>query len=129
MGTPAAVMGDRISGTCTTHLVPGPTGAPTPVPQLPFSSPLTVALATRTLVAGKPAALQGSSGLNAPPHAGLHPSDPFMLPNTQIGRVVKGSTSVLIEGRPAAKTGSTCTTDAGAPGQLTGTATTVLIGG
>ena len=129
MGTPAAVMGDRINGTCTVHLVPGPAGAPSPAPQLPFSSPLTVALASRTLVAGKPAVLQGSSGFNAPPHAGLHPSDPFMLPNTQIGRVVKGSASVLIEGRAAAKTGSACTIDAGAPGQLTGTATTVLVGG
>ena len=129
MGTPAAVMGDRINGTCTVHLVPGPAGAPTPAPPQPFSSPLTVALATRTLITGKPATMQGSSGFNAPPHVGLHPSDPFMLPATQIGRVVKGSTSVLIEGRPAAKTGSTCTINAGAPGQLTGTATTVLIGG
>lgn len=129
MGTPAAVMGDRINGKCTVHLVPGPTGSPVPAPPLPFSSPLTVALATRTLIRGKPAALQGSSGLNTPPHVGLHPSDPFMLPATQIGRVVKGSTSVLIEGRPAARTGSTCTIDAGAPGQLSGTAATVLVGG
>jgi uncharacterized Zn-binding protein involved in type VI secretion len=129
MGTPAAVAGDRISGTCTRHLIPGPTGAPSPAPPLPFSSPLTVALATRTLIKGKPAAVQGSSGLNTPPHVGLHPSDPFMLASAQIGRVVKGSASVLIEGRPAAKTGSTCTINAGAPGQLAGTATTVLIGG
>jgi uncharacterized Zn-binding protein involved in type VI secretion len=129
MGTPAAVMGDRISGTCTVHLIPGPAGAPSPSPPLPFSSPLTVALATRTLITSKPAALQGSSGFNTPPHVGLHPSDPFMLPTTQIGRVVKGSSSVLIEGRPAAKTGSTCTINAGAPGQLAGSATTVLIGG
>ncbi|HEX6675601.1 MAG TPA: PAAR domain-containing protein [Actinomycetes bacterium] len=129
MGTPAAVMGDRISGTCTVHLVPGPTGSPVPAPPLPFSAPLTVALATRTLIRGKPAALQGSSGLNTPPHVGLHPSDPFVLPASQIGRVVKGSTSVLIEGRPAAKTGSTCTINANAPGQLSGTAATVLIGG
>ncbi len=129
MGTPAAVMGDRINGTCTVHLVPGPTGAPVAAPPLGFSSPLTVALATRTLIGGKPAALQGSSGLNTPPHVGLHPSDPFVLPATQIGRVVKGSTSVLIEGRPAAKTGSACTINAGAPGQLSGTAATVLIGG
>jgi uncharacterized Zn-binding protein involved in type VI secretion len=124
------VLGDRISGTCTVHLIPNPTtGAPQPGPPMPFSSPLTVALATRTIVAGKPAATQGSSGMNAPPHVGLHPSDPFMLPAAQIGRVVKGSPTVLIEGRPAAKTGSTCTIDAGAPGQLAGSATTVLIGG
>jgi uncharacterized Zn-binding protein involved in type VI secretion len=129
MGTPAAVMGDRINGKCTVHLVPSPTGAPVAAPPLPFSSPLTVALATRTLITGKPAAMEGSSGLNTPPHVGLHPSDPFMLPAAQIGRVVKGSASVLIEGRPAAKTGSPSTINAGVPGQLTGSAATVLIGG
>jgi len=129
MGTPAAVMGDRINGICTVYLVPGAAGAPTPAPPMPFSSPLTVALATRTLITGKPATMEGSSGFNTPPHVGLHPSDPFMLPTAQIGRVVKGSASVLIEGRPAAKTGSPSTINAGVPGQLTGSAATVLIGG
>ena len=49
--------------------------------------------------------------------------------STQMGTVVQGSTTVLIEGKPAAKTGSMCTVCAGLPGTLTGTAATVLIGG
>jgi uncharacterized Zn-binding protein involved in type VI secretion len=34
-----------------------------------------------------------------------------------------------VEGKPAARTGSACMVCAGLPGQLTGTAATVLIGG
>jgi uncharacterized Zn-binding protein involved in type VI secretion len=130
MGTPAAVMGDEIKGTCFVHLIPNPaTGAPQPGPPGQFAAPLLQGLATRTLIAGKPAAVQGSSGYNTPPHIGLHPADPFMLPPAQQGLIVVGSVSVLIEGRPAAKTGSACTICAGVPGQLIGSATTVLIGG
>jgi len=130
MGTPAAVMGDQVTGTCPLHQMPNPaTGAPQPAPPLPFAAPLLSGLATRTLISGKPAAVQGSSGLNTPPHLGLHASDPFMVPTTQRAQVTVGSSSVLIEGRPAARTGSTCTICAGTPGQLNGSAATVLIGG
>jgi uncharacterized Zn-binding protein involved in type VI secretion len=129
MGTPAAVMGDRINAVCAIHLLPGPLGAPMPSPPLPFSAPLLQGLATKVLIAGKPAAVAGSSGFNTPPHVGLHPSDPFMVPPQQRGTVVMGSTTVLIEGKPAARTGSPCTVCAGLPGQLAGTAATVLIGG
>lgn len=128
MGTPAAVMGDRIMGMCAGHQIPSPVGAPIPAPPMPFSSPLLTGLATRVLIGGKPAAVVGSSGFNTPPHAGLHASDPFMLPPTQQGRVVGGSATVLIEGKPAARTGSQCVMCMGLPGQLAGSAATVLIG-
>ncbi len=129
MGTPAAVMGDRISALCAIHLIPNPTsGVPQPGPPMPFSAPLLQNVAPSVLISGKPAATVGSSGLNTPPHVGLHPSDPFMLPVAQQGTVVAGSTSVLFEGRSAASTGSAATICAGAPGTLTGTAATVLIG-
>ena len=130
MATPAAVMGDRVSGVCTTHLVPNPTsGAPQPVPSLPFSAPLLQNLAMTVVIGGKPAATVGSMGLNTPPHVGLHPTDPFALPLSQQGTVVGGSATVLIEGKPAARTGSAVTMCAGLPGTLTGTAAAVLIGG
>jgi uncharacterized Zn-binding protein involved in type VI secretion len=130
MGTPAAVMGDRISASCAIHMIPNPaSGAPQPSPPLPFSAPLLQGLATKVLIGGKPAAVQGSSGLNTPPHVGLHPTDPFMVPTQQQGTVVMGSTTVLIEGKPAARTGATCVVCAGLPGQLVGSAATVLIGG
>src|SRR5262245_47913686 len=130
MGTPAAVMGDQVTGTCLLHQMPNPaTGAPQLAPLLFFAALLLSGLATRTLISGKSAAVQGSSGLNILLHVGLHASDLFMVPTTQRAQVTVGSSSVLIEGRPAARTGSTCTICAGTPGQLNGSAATVLIGG
>jgi len=121
------VAGDKVTGVCI-HLIPGAFGAPQPGPPLPFSAPLTLGLATTVLIAGKPAAVVGSSGLSVPPHAGLHPTDPNMLPPTQQGTVVTGVPSVLIEGRPAAATGSQSTVCAGKPGTVVGSAATVLVG-
>lgn len=130
MGTPAAVMGDQITGLCAIHMIPNPaSGIPQPGPPMPFSAPLVTALEPTVLITGKPAAVAGSSGFNTPPHVGLHPADPFMLPMVQEGRVAMGSTTVLFGGKPAAKTGSTVIICAGLPGQLVGTAATVLIGG
>jgi uncharacterized Zn-binding protein involved in type VI secretion len=129
MGTPAAVMGDKVSATCAIHQIPSPVGAPMPAPPMPFSAPLTQNLAATVQIGGKPAVVAGSSGLNMPPHVGLHPSDPFMAPPVQMATVTGGSSSVLFEGKPAARTGAPCTVCAGAPGQLAGTASSVLIGG
>ena len=43
MGTPTAVMGDRITGQCPIHQIPNPTsGVPQPAPPMPFSAPLTL---------------------------------------------------------------------------------------
>jgi uncharacterized Zn-binding protein involved in type VI secretion len=130
MGQPAAVMGDRISGTCAVHQIPNPaSGAPQPGPPMPFSAPVIQSLATSVLIGGKPAVVAGSMGYNTPPHVGLHPADPFMIPTQQTGTVVRGSTTVLFAGKPAAATGAQCTICAGIPGQLAGTAATVLVGG
>lgn len=65
MRAPAAVMGDRVTGTCVMHLIPNPaSGIPQPGPPLPFSAPLLQNLATTVLIAGKPAATIGSTGVN-----------------------------------------------------------------
>jgi uncharacterized Zn-binding protein involved in type VI secretion len=127
MGEPAAVMGDRITGQCV-HMIPGPSGGPVPSPPLPFSAPLTDGLATDVLIEGKPAVVAGSSGLNAPPHVGLHGTDPFLAAPSQRGKVVSASLTVSIGGKPAAKSGAACTCCLVA-GQLMGSAVSVLIGG
>jgi uncharacterized Zn-binding protein involved in type VI secretion len=128
VGAPAIVMGDQITGQCPIHLIPNPaTGAPQPSPPLPFAAPLTMGTIANVLIGGKPAAVAGSTGLNTPPHVGLHPSDPFLAPPMQIGTVVSGSTSVLIGGTPAATASSTCTC-CSTPGSLVPTVTNVLIG-
>lgn len=128
MASPAAVMNDRITGTCAIHQVPNPTsGAPQPGPPMPFSAPLLQGLEPKVMIEGKAAAVVGSSGLNTPPHIGLHMTDPFMAPPTQQGRVLSGSTTVLAGGKPLASAQSnvTCCTT---PGQLMATASSVLVG-
>ena len=79
------------------------------------------------LIGNKPAAVMGCSGMNTPPHVGLHLSDPYFAPPTQIGRIVSGSPTVLIGGQPAA-TQSSSATCCVTPGTLVPTVTTVLIG-
>lgn len=128
MGSPAIVLGDRISGVCAIHQIPNPaTGAPQPAPPMPFSAPLVNGLESTVLILGKPAAVLGSSGLNAPPHVGLHPADPFMVPTMQEGRIVSGSTSVLFGGKPAANATSNATCCATA-GSLIPSVASVMIG-
>jgi uncharacterized Zn-binding protein involved in type VI secretion len=129
MGTPAIVIGDKVTGACAIHQVPNPaSGAPQPSPApLPFSAPLTQALSTKVQIGGKAAAVLGSSGYNTPPHVGLHATDPFMTPTLEVGRVISGSTTVLIEGKPAA-TASSSVTMCVEPGSLVPTVADVLIG-
>jgi uncharacterized Zn-binding protein involved in type VI secretion len=128
MGAPAIVMGDKITGMCPLHMIPNPaTGAPQPGPPMPFSAPITLNTVATVLIGGKPAATMGSQGFNTPPHVGLHPSDPFMVPTGQMGNVMTGSPMVLIGGQPAASASSTCTCCA-TPGTAVPTVTTVLIG-
>lgn len=126
MGTPAAVAGDRITGTCPHHLVPGPLGVPVPAPPLPFSAPVLLGVVPTVLVAGKPVVTAGCSGVNLPPHVGLHPADPFLAPPAQVGRVVVGSPTVLAGGRPLARLGSAVTCCL-VPGVLVASGTTVLV--
>ena len=129
MGAPAIVMADKVTGQCPNHLMPNPaSGAPQPTPgPLPFSSPLTLGLIQTVLIHGKPAAVVGSNGMNTPPHVGLHPSDPYLAPPQQIGRITQGSTTVMFGGQPAANAQSLCTCCV-VPGQLVPTVTDVLIG-
>ena len=103
MGQPAIVMGDKIQGQCAIHLIPNPaTGAPQPGPPMPFSAPLLMGLEPTVTIGGKAVAVMGSQGMNTPPHVGLHPADPFMVPTMQMGNVMSGSPTVMIGGKPAA---------------------------
>ena len=100
MGSPALVMGDRISGTCPNHLIPSASGTQ-PAGPLPFSAPITQGLNQNVQIGGKPAAVIGSSGYNTPPHIGIVDGS-FATPTMQVGKIVSGSSSVLIGGVPAA---------------------------
>jgi uncharacterized Zn-binding protein involved in type VI secretion len=104
MGSPALAMGDKITGTCSNHLIPSASGTQ-PAGPLPFSAPLTDGLVSTVQIGGKAAAVMGSSGYNLPPHVGIVDGS-FASPTMQVGRVMSGSSSVMIGGKPAATTQS-----------------------
>ncbi|WP_026315980.1 PAAR domain-containing protein [Actinokineospora enzanensis] len=128
--SPGARLGDKVVGTDTHVLmVPSPGGpVPTPTP-LPFTGTITGDCSTDVFITGAPAAVAGSTATNAPPH--VAPS-PFQNPPTNRGTVVRGSGTVLINGKPAARTGDTvqtCNDPAPAPTASIIAVSTVDIGG
>ncbi len=130
---PAATLGDKLIGVCT-HIVmiPSPAGPiPTPIPD-PFQGVIQTNCSTNVLIGGKPAATVGSMANNLPPH--IPKGGPFgPPPPTDMGQIIKGSLTVLINNKPAARTGdigTTCATSVvPAPATVMGTAATVIIGG
>jgi uncharacterized Zn-binding protein involved in type VI secretion len=103
MPQPAARQGDPVVGT-DTHilLVPSPDG-PVPTPTLlPFSGQLASATSTDVLINGQPAATASSTAPNMPAHI-PPPSTSFSKPPTNMGRVVSGSPTVLVNGKQFAR--------------------------
>ncbi|MBE0616913.1 MAG: PAAR domain-containing protein [Proteobacteria bacterium] len=130
MGQPAAKQGDRIVATdLHVEMVPTPGGpVPTPLPN-PFSGLLDGGLSQDVNVEGKPCAVLGSTATNAPAHA--FQSGPFQKPPGNKATVLIGSTTVLINGKPAARNGDaalTCNDPADLPAGTVVAAGTVNIG-
>lgn len=122
------VMGDKIQGQCAIHQIPNPaSGAPQPGPPMPFSAPLLMGLEQTVTIGGKAVAVMGSQGMNTPPHVGLHPADPSMVPATQQGTVMSGSPTVMAGGKPIATTSSQVTMCMQVPGQAISTVTNVTV--
>ena len=109
MGQPAAKQGDKIAG-IDTHIimVPSPGGpVPTPGPH-PFNGILSQGLGTNVNIQGMPAATVNSIAMNTPPH--IPQGGPFQKPPTNQGKIIMGSATVLINKKPAARTGDTAMT-------------------
>lgn len=129
--SPGAKQGDKVVGT-DNHIVmiPSPGG---PVPTLlphPFAGTITGGCSTNVQIGGMPAATVGSTATNAPPH--VPQGGPFQVPPTNQGTVAKGSGTVLINGKMAARNGDTVTTcndPAPAPSSSIVAVSTVDIGG
>ena len=122
------VMGDKIQGQCAMHQIPNPaSGAPQPGPPMPFSAPLLMGLEPTITIGGKAVAVMGSQGMNTPPHVGLHPADPCMVPNMQMGNVMSGSPTVTAGGKPICTTSSQVTMCMQVPGQPVSTVTNVTV--
>jgi uncharacterized Zn-binding protein involved in type VI secretion len=133
MGQPAAKQGDQIIAV-DMHIVmvPSPGGpVPTPLPH-PFSGMLDGSLSTDVKIMGMSAATVGSTARATPPHIPTPPGTTFQIPPTNQATILRGSSTVLINGKPAARAGDMLQTCAdpvpNTAGQLIAVGT-VLIGG
>jgi uncharacterized Zn-binding protein involved in type VI secretion len=107
MGQPAAKQGDQVVGV-DTHIVmvPSPPGAPVPTPgPHPFSGIINGNLSSNVKIMGMPAATQGSTADNMPPHLPIPPVGTFQKPPTNKGQIMMGSATVMINNKPAARNG------------------------
>ena len=109
MGQPAAKQGDQITAV-DTHIImiPSPGGpVPTPLPH-PFNGMINGNLSSNVKIMGMPAATQGSTADNMPPH--IPQGGPFQKPPTNRGQIMTGSAMVFINQKPAARNGDTAQT-------------------
>lgn len=130
MGQPAAKQGDQITAV-DTHIVllPSPGGpVPTPLPH-PFHGIINGNLSSNVTIMGLPAATQGSTAENVPPH--IPQGGPFQQPPTNRGQILNGSATVMINNKPAARHGDsalTCNDPTDLPAGTVIAVGTVLIG-
>ena len=105
MGQPAAKEGDKIVAV-DTHIVMETTPAgpvPTPLPH-PFDGIIDGDLSKNVKIMGMPAATEGSTATNVPPHI-PEGDGPFQKPPSNKGKIIVGSLTVKINGKPAARSG------------------------
>jgi uncharacterized Zn-binding protein involved in type VI secretion len=129
MAQPAATEGDRIVG-IDLHLIqpPGPV-SPVTVPH-PFSGLIDTGVSSNVLINGRGAALQDSGATNTPPHVPIGGS--FVSPPSNRASILMGSSTVLINGKQAARAGdpaNTCNDPVDQPLGRVVAGRQVLIGG
>lgn len=133
MAQPAAKQGDRIVGT-DIHIVmvPAPPGPPVPTPlPHPFAGMINGGLSNDVNIMGKPAAVVGSTATNTPSHVPTAPGTGFQKPPADKATIQRGSATVKINGKPAARTGDTamtCNDPTDLPSGTVVAAGTVMIG-
>ncbi len=129
MGQPAAKQGDRITA-LDTHLIQPPgTSPPVPVPH-PFSGIIDGGLSTDVNIENRPAATLTSTATNTPSH--IPQGGSFVIPPRNRGQIIRGSATVFINNKPAARAGDTaltCNDPADLPVGTVVAQSTVLIGG
>jgi uncharacterized Zn-binding protein involved in type VI secretion len=129
MGQPAAKQGDHITA-LDVHLIqpPGPT-SPVLVPH-PFNGIISGGMSSNVNIQGMPAATVNSTATNTPPHIPL--GGTFVKPPSNQGTIIKGSVTVMINNKPAARAGDTamtCNDPIDLPVGTVVAVSTVMIGG
>jgi uncharacterized Zn-binding protein involved in type VI secretion len=133
MGQPAAKKDDKVTAT-DIHIVmvpAGPSMVPTPLPHQ-FSGKLNGALISSVKIAGKAAAVVGSTADNKPAHTATSPGTSFQKSPANKATVKVGSSSVKFGGKAAARNSDaaeTCNDPADLPVGSIKASGTVKVGG
>jgi len=128
MGIPAAKQGDQVVSVDMHQIQPPGTAPPVFVPH-PFKGMIDGGLSSDVKIAGSFAATKDSTATNQPPHMPI--GGTFVNPPSNQGKIVAGSPTVLINGKPAARTGDsaeTCNDPQDLPSGSVVAVGTVLIG-
>lgn len=107
MAQPAATQGDRILAIDVHLIQPSGPVPPVPVPH-PFSGVIDTGVSTNVRINGRAAALRDSGATNTPPHVPI--GGTFVTPPSNRASIVLGSTTVLINGKQAARAGDPANT-------------------
>jgi uncharacterized Zn-binding protein involved in type VI secretion len=133
MGQPAAKQNDQITAV-DTHIVMVPSAGgpvPTPLPH-PFNGVIDGNLSPNVKIMGLSAATVGSTASNTPAHFPTPPGTSFQIPPTNKGTIMMGSSTVMFNGKPAARNGDQAQTCADPVPNMNAKVVavgTVLIGG
>ena len=129
MGLPAAKAGDRILATDIHIILVPPNATPTPIPH-PFVGMIDGSLVDSVRIGGQSAAVVGSTASNTPAH--IPQGGPFQSPPSNRATIQKGSATVRIGGKPAARHGDiamTCNDPSDLPAGQVVAVGSVMIGG
>lgn len=128
MGMPAAKQGDKITATDMHMIQPPPTASPVLTPH-PFMGIVNGGLSADVNIMGMAAATKDSTATNTPAHVPI--GGTFVKPPTNRATIIQGSTTVFINGKPAARNGDkakTCNDPADLPVGTVIAVGTVLLG-
>src|SRR5262249_39086730 len=121
--------GDQVMAT-DMHMVQPPGTVPPVLTPHPFTGILNGGLSSDVTIMGMPAAMQGSTAANTPPHLPI--GGTFVKPPAHQGTIQTGSATVRINGKPAARHGDTaltCNDPTDLPAGTVVAVGTVMIGG
>jgi len=107
MGQLAAKQGDKVTAT-DQHLIQPPGTSPPVSTPLPFAGIIDGGLSTNVNIMGLPAATKDSTATNIPAHMPV--GGTFVNPPTNKATIIKGSATVSINGKPAARSGDAANT-------------------
>jgi uncharacterized Zn-binding protein involved in type VI secretion len=107
MGAPGAKQGDQVTAV-DLHMVQPPGTSPPVVTPHPFSGIIDGSLSSDVKIQGSPAATQNSTASGTPPHVPI--GGTFVKPPSNRATILVGSPTVLINGKPAARSGDTAMT-------------------